>query len=183
MDEQTKFLRLIAERLDSANVPYMITGSMAMAFYSQPRMTRDLDLVVEMNMADADRLVGLFTDDCYIDRDAVRDAISRSSMFNVIHKEWTAKADFIVRKNQEYRKVEFARRRKVSVEQMDVSVVSIEDLILSKLVWRKQSRSELQLADVCQLMAANKELDWDYLRKWAKELSVEEGLSEAESHA
>jgi hypothetical protein len=104
-------------------------------------------------------------------------------MFNVIHKEWMAKADFIVRKNQEYRIVEFARRRKVSVEQVDVSIVSIEDLILSKLVWRRQSQSELQLTDVRQLIATNRELDWDYLRKWAKELGVEGGLAEAESHA
>jgi hypothetical protein len=183
MDEQLDFLKLIAARLDSCGMPYMITGSMAMAIYSQPRMTRDIDLVVELNPADGDRLVELFREDCYIDSEAVRDAITRASMFNVIHKEWTAKADFIVRKNQEYRKVEFARRRKVLVEQANVWVVSIEDLILSKLVWRGQSRSELQLTDVRQLITSNPKLDWAYLRRWAIELRVEEALSEAESNA
>lgn len=126
MDEQTKFIRLIVARLNANCIPYMITGSIAMAIYSQPRMTRDIDLVVELDPANGDRLVELFREDCYIDGKAVKDAIDRTSMFNVIHKEWFAKADFIVRKNQEYRKVEFARRRKVSIEQVDVSVVSVE---------------------------------------------------------
>ena len=183
MDEQLEFLKLIASRLDGAGLPYMMTGSMAMAIYSQPRMTRDIDLVVDLNPADGDRLVGLFREDCYIDGEAVKDAINRASMFNVVHKEWTTKADFIVRKNEEYRKVEFARRRKVSVEQVDVSVVSVEDLILSKLVWSKESHSELQLTDVRQLVASNLGLDWEYLRKWAIKLGVEQALSEAESNA
>ena len=177
MDEQTKFVRLIAARLDAGGIPYMITGSIAMAIYSQPRMTRDIDLVVELDPANGDKLLALFKEDCYIDDKAVKDAINRPSMFNVIHKEWSAKADFIVRKDQEYRKVEFSRRRKISIEQADVSVVSVEDLILSKLVWRKESQSELQLADVRRLLASNPGLDWDYLKKWAIELGVEEGLS------
>ncbi|MCX6831533.1 MAG: hypothetical protein NT028_05265 [candidate division Zixibacteria bacterium] len=183
MNEQLDFLKLIASRLDGAGMPYMITGSMAMAVYSQPRMTRDIDLVVDLNPADGDRLVGLFREDCYIDGEAVKDAINRASMFNVIHKEWTAKADFIIRKNEEYRKVEFARRRKVSVAQVDVWVVSVEDLILSKLVWRGQSRSELQLTDVRQLITSNPGLDWNYLRKWATELGVEGTLWEMKNNA
>jgi hypothetical protein len=182
MDEQLDFLKLIASRLDGAGMPYMMTGSMAMAIYSLPRMTRDIDLVVDLNPVDGDRLVGLFREDCYIDGEAVKDAINRASMFNVVHKEWTTKADFIVRKNEEYRKVEFARRRKVSVEQSNVWVVSIEDLILSKLVWRKVSRSELQLTDVRQLITSNPGLNWDYLRKWASELGVEDALFEIESN-
>jgi hypothetical protein len=179
MDEQTKFIRLIATRLDEGGIPYMMTGSMAMAIYSQPRMTRDIDLVVELDPANGDRFVELFREDCYIDDKAVKDAINRTSMFNVIHKEWSAKADFIVRKNQEYRKVEFFRRRKVSIEQVDVSVVSVEDLILSKLVWSKESRSELQLMDVRRLIASNPGLDWDYLNKWAIELGIDGTLQEA----
>jgi len=157
----------------------MITGSMAMAIYSLPRMTRDIDLVVEVKPSDVDRVVELFKKDCYIDRDAVRDAINSASMFNVIHREWMTKADFIVKKDEVYRKEEFARRRRVSLGNMNIFVVSIEDLILSKLIWRKQSRSELQLADVRQLIAMNAVLDWDYLNRWGKVLGVDAGLHEA----
>jgi len=96
MDEQLEFLKLIASRLDSAGIPYMMTGSMAMAIYSIPRMTRDIDLVVEVTPADVDRIVGLFSEDCYIDQDSVRQAVRAHGMFNIIHNDWVIKADFII---------------------------------------------------------------------------------------
>jgi len=67
VDEQLEFVKLIASRLDSAGIPYMITGSVAMAVYSVPRMTRDIDLVVELKPGDVDKIVDLFSEDCYID--------------------------------------------------------------------------------------------------------------------
>ena len=173
MDEQLEFVKLIASRLDSVDIPYMMTGSMAMAVYSVPRMTRDVDLVVEIKPVDVDKIVDLFSEDCYIDRDSVRQAVDAHSMFNIIHNEWVVKADFIIRKDEEYRREEFARRQKVVIGDMTISVVSAEDLILSKLVWGKKSQSELQLLDVRQMISVVSELDWKYMRKWAVVLGVD----------
>lgn len=47
MSDQLEFLELIVSRLDGAGIPYMLTGSVAMSIYAGPRMTRDIDLVVE----------------------------------------------------------------------------------------------------------------------------------------
>jgi hypothetical protein len=49
MDEQLEFVKQIAERLATAGIEYMMTGSMAMAIYASPRMTRDVDVVVDRN--------------------------------------------------------------------------------------------------------------------------------------
>lgn len=173
MDEQLEFVKLIASRLDSVDIPYMMTGSMAMAVYSVPRMTRDVGLVVEIKPVDVDKIVDLFSEDCYIDRDSVRQAVDAHSIFNIIHNQWVVKADLIIRKNEEYRREEFARRQKIVIGDMTISVVSAEDLILSKLVWGKKSQSELQLLDVRQIISAVSELDWKYMRKWAVVLGVD----------
>lgn len=178
MDEQQQFIRLIASRLDSAGIPYMLTGSMAMAVYSIPRMTRDIDLVVEVEASDVDRLFNLFSKDCYIDRETVKEAINAHSMFNIIHNKWVIKADFIIRKNEEYRKEEFFRRRKVLIEDTPLYIVSPEDLILSKLVWGKQLISDLQLVDVRQMISVILNLDWQYIKKWAVILGVDSALEE-----
>ncbi|HSR66736.1 MAG TPA: hypothetical protein VLU25_02250 [Acidobacteriota bacterium] len=53
-------------------------------------------------------------------------------------------------------------------------VDSPEDLLLSKLVWAKQGDSELQKRDIRNLLESVRDLDFDYLRQWAKELSVHE---------
>ena len=48
MSEELAVLKLVSERLKSAGIPYMITGSIASNFYAVPRMTRDVDLVIEL---------------------------------------------------------------------------------------------------------------------------------------
>lgn len=110
MNQQLEFLGFVVRRLDDAGVPHMLTGSVAMSLYGQPRMTRDIDLVVECAATDAAAWVRMFGGECYISPEAVADAIARGGMFNVIHNEGVAKADFIVRRDDEYRRVEFARR-------------------------------------------------------------------------
>ena len=71
MEEQLEFLRLIAARLHAAGIPYMVTGSLAQAVWAVPRMTRSIDVVVEVGPADAQRVIALFAGDCVIDEDAV----------------------------------------------------------------------------------------------------------------
>lgn len=48
----------------------MLTGSMAMALYATPRMTRDVDVVIECRPEDSGRIAGLFQSDCYVTRRA-----------------------------------------------------------------------------------------------------------------
>jgi hypothetical protein len=143
-------------------------------------MTRDIDFVVEVQHGDVDRLVSAFSRECLIDAEAVRGAINRSSMFNVIHRDWATKVDFVVKRSSRYRQTEFDRRQKTIVSGVNCYVVSIEDLILSKLVWRQDSRSELQLLDIRALLRSHHQIDRGYLLEWAKELGVSSDLLEAE---
>jgi hypothetical protein len=178
VSEELKFLELIAVRLDSVGIPYMLTGSMAMMFYALPRMTRDVDLVLECHADDVPGLVDAFSVDCYIDAATVRESVKSRSMFNVIHNEWAMKADFILRKHDVYRELEFRRRRKMVLGEFSVSVVSVEDLILSKLLWAAGSGSEFQYRDVSTMLASVAEIDDEYLDTWATQLGVRKKLSE-----
>ena len=183
MNEQLEFAKLIATRLDAAGVPYMLTGSMALAVYATPRMTRDVDLVIECTNEDVDTLVRSFEADCYVSRDAVSDAVERRSMFNVIHDEWVVKADFIVRKDSEYRATELSRRRRLKIEDAELSVVAPEDLVLSKLVWWRDSDSDGQRLDIVAILESVAELDQDYLESWARTLGVADLLAKVKPDA
>ena len=159
-----------ARRLDHAGFAYMLTGSLAMNFYAVPRMTRDIDIVVELSVADIDRVVQSFSPDYYVSRAAVSEAVDGRGMFNLIHQQSIIKVDFIVRKDSSYRKLEFKRRQRGTVEGCDLWIVSKEDLILSKLYWAKDSNSEMQLGDVRRLLATGS--DETYLNEWAPALEV-----------
>ena len=169
-------LGLVGNRLTAGGLSFMLTGSFAMAHYATPRMTRDIDLVVALRLADIDELVAAFVGDFYIDADTARDAIESERLFNLMHYGSGIKVDFIVRKSSEYRVLEFSRRQRVAIGAVETWIVSREDLILSKLVWARDGGSELQRRDVHQLLGGS--VDTDYLRKWARVLGVESLLEE-----
>ncbi len=164
----------VARRLDGAAIPYMLTGSLAMNYYAQPRMTRDIDLVIAVQLGEVDALAAAFEHGYYISKEAAEDAVRRASLFNVIHNESVVKVDLVVRKPDPYRLMEFSRRRSVQVAGFQVWIVSREDLILSKLVWARPTQSELQLRDVRNLLTSA--VEEDYLKHWAGELGVQAEL-------
>ena len=178
MSEELEVLKEVARRLTGAGIPYMITGSIAANFYSIPRMTRDIDLVVELGDAGVARLVATLRDDFYVDLAAVEGAVRERGMFNAIHTRHIVKVDFVVRKDSDYRREEFARRTAVSVEGSQIFMVTAEDLILSKLDWARDTRSEIQLTDVRNLLTSVEGLDRAYLSRWAARLGLDALLRE-----
>ncbi len=172
-------MKIMAGRLTLADVAYMVTGSIAMNHYAVQRMTRDIDLVVDLSAADADRVCDLFEDDFYVDKDAVRHAVESRAVFNMIHTALVVKVDVVVRKETEYRRTEFARRRRVAIEGQELCVAAPEDLILSKLEWARESRSAIQLADVRNLVESVVDLDREYLAGWTRRLGLDAVYQEA----
>jgi hypothetical protein len=170
MQTELDIVRDVSQRLDRAGIAYMLTGSMAMNYYAQPRMTRDIDVVVALAPADADKIVDLFHPDYYVSEEAVRDSILSESIFNLIHNESVIKVDFIVRKNTPYRHAEFDRRQQIKIDNFSTWIASKEDLIISKLFWAKDSDSEIQMRDVQNLVATG--CDAAYIDNWTRELGL-----------
>src|SRR5712672_454033 len=98
-------VRDISRRFEQAGIPYMLTGSMAMNYYAQPRMTRDIDVVIAISQDDVGRIVALFRPD-YVSEESIRESLAHESIFNLIHQESVIKVDCIIRKSSEYRKTE-----------------------------------------------------------------------------
>jgi hypothetical protein len=176
---ELEILGVVSDRLTAQGLAFMLTGSFALAFYATPRMTRDLDLVVALVESDVENLVAAFEADFYIDADAARTAVRTEQMFNLMHLASGIKVDLIVRKAAPYRQLEFSRRQSVDLAGTRTWIVSREDLILSKLVWARDSGSELQLRDVRALLDAT--ADPGYLQDWATRLGVSALLEKVSS--
>ncbi len=138
-------------------------------------MTRDIDLVVAFYLKDAARIETVLGEEYYVSPDAAREAVLHQTSFNAIHQVTLMKVDFMIRKQEDYRQHEFTRRVRVRVENFNLWLVSKEDLILSKLHWARESRSERQLADVENLIATG--CDVDYLRQWSARLNLTDMLT------
>jgi hypothetical protein len=106
--------------------------------------------------------------------EALASAVAEDFMFNAIHEEAIIKVDFVCRKNDAFRMLEFERRQQVSIGDFKTWIVSREDLILSKLFWAKDSQSQTPRQDVIDLLSAG--CDIEYLRRWALQLDVSSEL-------
>lgn len=167
----------VVRRLESAGFDYMLTGSVAMNYYAEPRMTRDIDIVIALDGTDSGKVIEIFKDSYYLSTDAVLNAVRERKMFNLVHYESVVKVDLIVRKESEYRRLEFDRRQPIQVGELATWIVSKEDLILSKLSWAQDSQSEMQLNDVKNLLTTKPDLD--YLRNWSTKLGLDMMLQES----
>src|ERR1043166_3619819 len=177
-NEQLAFLRLVVNRVEDASIPYFITGSIALAVYATPRMTRDIDVVVDCDERGAAALATAFVVDSYASPEAAREAVRTTGMFNVIHNESLLKADFIIRKRDALTDEQFTRRRSIDLGGFSASVISPEDLILAKLSWSREMHSARQLEDVRAIIAAAPHLDWRYLSTWSVRIGVDEVLDQ-----
>ena len=169
-------VRDLSERFDALHVPFMLTGSLAMSFYAMPRMTRDIDFVLDLQPGDAPRLVTALENDYYIALESVQSALRLQRQFNIIHQESVIKVDCIIRKETEFAVAEFTRRQPLASGDLRTTIVTKEDLILAKLAWARRSRSETQLKDVSNLLARG--YDREYVEGWADRLGLRDSLEE-----
>jgi predicted nucleotidyltransferase len=176
MHNELDILRDVTKRFQEAGIQYMLTGSFALNYYAEPRMTRDIDIVVALTPQDADSVVALFEGNYYVPRNAVVRAITNQTLFNIIHSESIFKVDCIVRKDTEYRRLEFERRQRIEVDGIEIWIVSKEDLIISKLLWAKDSHSDFQLRDVRNLLKSGH--DADYVKRWTRKFDLDDLLRE-----
>jgi hypothetical protein len=148
----------------------MISGSIAMNLYAIPRLTRDVDIVLELESVEVDEFLALF-ENTYFSKESVFQEVERKGMFNIIDFETGFKVDFILRKETEYGRVAFHRKKLIDEFNTKVYVISIEDLIIAKLMWIQQLQSEKQMDDIRNLLE-NPDIDKDYLTSWIGKLKI-----------
>ena len=166
------FFQKITDVLDQYQIPYMLSGSIALGLYTVPRMTRDIDFIVHLEAKNLDLFVDSFKDGFYCDRDSVKEAMEGPvKMFNIIDHATGYKADFVVLKDDPFRLEEFNRRLKVTYFGKNIYVVSPEDLLISKLIWIQDFQSAVQIEDIKSLLVADN-LDWEYIARWIKQLKL-----------
>jgi hypothetical protein len=173
---------MVAARLGSAGIPFMLTGSVAAAFHGAGRATMDIDLVIDATPDQLRALVAsLAAPDLYVSADAAMEALELESMFNVVDTATGWKADLIIRKSRPFSQAEFARRRPFEFDGAALWVATVEDLIVAKLEWAKLGASARQIEDVtAMLRVAGGAVDVGYLDRWIAELDLGEQWKAAE---
>jgi hypothetical protein len=171
--------RAVVDALESAEIDYLVVGSTAAAAWGVARTTRDVDLVALMSASNVQDLVGrLDADSFYVPVDDALRAGRDSGSFNVLHTTSGGKVDvFVARHDDEFTRSRMERKVRSQVLGVQAWIATPEDVVLAKLKWRLESRSEVQWRDCTEIVATQK-LDEPYLRHWAPVLGITDDLDE-----
>jgi len=166
--------RAVLGLLEALGFRWYLTGSWALAAYAEPRMTRDIDVVIDATDADYEgRIRSVFSPDFL-----VNDPIDLGGrwMGGLIHKREIVRVDLIFGRMDRWSRIALDRRRLVPHPTLgEVWIASPEDLILGKLEW-SEGTSELQLRDVRSIIRLTDDLDWAYLERYAGFLGIGDRL-------
>jgi hypothetical protein len=184
--ERLGALARLAQALDALGLVYVVGGSLASARWGIPRLTNDVDVVIDLPPDRLEPLLDGLEDGFYVDRLAAESAARQKGSFNVISRGDFTKVDVFVHDGSPWQRSQLARRRlerlPETVSPDPVYLSSAEDTVLAKLVWFEKGHrvSDRQWRDVLGVLRVQgPSLDMAYLQSWAEAQGVSDLLAQA----
>jgi hypothetical protein len=172
--EQLEVLAFAIRTLENLRLPYMVVGSYGSMAYGEIRSTRNVDIVVDLRMADVPALAAAFKAEpgFYLYESAIAAAVGAGSQFNIIHVTSGNKIDFILPRPDAYGREQLARRQRVWItREVEGYTASPEDIVLGKLWYYSLGESEKHVTDIAAIWKS-RSLDVAYIERWAPALSA-----------
>ena len=148
--ELKAFFSYVIEVLENLGIPYMVVGGFAAILYGEPRLTIDVDIVVDMKPEHIKPLVAAFpVPDYYVSEEGIRDSLQRSYPFNIIQPATGAKVDLVPLPRDPFTRSAFQRRQRLEYDEAGRSATFItpEDIIVAKLIAHRETGSDKHLRD------------------------------------
>jgi len=149
---EPNLFQIFVRRLNKAKVRYMVTGAVACIIYGEPRLTHDIDLVIELRNEDAKKILeGFPQDEFYCPPLEMIELEIRRPMrghFNLVHHATGFKADLYLLGQDELHQWAMPNRKRYDIEGEPIWLAPPEYVILRKLEYYREGGSEKHLKDI-----------------------------------
>jgi hypothetical protein len=180
--ELKAFFTYVIEVLESLDIPYMVVGGFAAIFYGEPRLTIDVDIIIDMHREHIRPFVDAFPiPDYYISEEGVRDSLWRRYPFNVVQPTTGAKVDLVPLPRDPFTRAAFQRRQRMVYDEAGRSAAFItpEDIVVAKLVAYRETGSDKHLRDARGVLVTQwGELDLEVIHRSVRESGVLDQFTE-----
>ncbi|MBN1625037.1 MAG: nucleotidyl transferase AbiEii/AbiGii toxin family protein [Deltaproteobacteria bacterium] len=158
-------LARIAIELKKADLPYMIIGGQAVLLYGTPRMTKDIDITLGVDIGFLeDILPSLDAMDLKIIPEDYKTFAEKTYVLPTKDETSGIRVDFIFSFTP-YERQAISNSRAVLLKGTNVMFASAEDVIIHKIFAGRPR----DLEDVRSILLKTPELDREYIRKWLSE--------------
>jgi predicted nucleotidyltransferase len=163
-----QLLKKIARRLDEDKIPYMIIGGQAVLVYGRPRLTRDIDITLGIdidNFSLAEKVCRKLR--LKVLPEKPKEFAGQTNVLPAEEPRSKIRVDFIF-SFTEYEAQAIKRAKKVIMDEYPVKFASPEDVIIHKMLAQRSIDTE----DVRSILIRNKgSLDLKYIKKWLLKFS------------
>ena len=140
---------LYTDILNKYEIPYFVTGSVASIVYGDPRLTHDIDLVINLNNLDIDIFLKAFPSDQFYcpPEDVIRTEYNRSASghFNLIHHETGFKADIYLTGQEQLQLWAMQNSKQIDFANSKINIAPPEYVIIKKLEFYKEGNAQKHL--------------------------------------
>jgi hypothetical protein len=169
-------LSLFLARLESVGAPYMVTGATAAIIYGQPRVTNDLDVVLDLDDTTRPALLRAFLEaEFYVPPESIiraEQARAHRGHFNLIHHESGYKADIYLAGSDPLHAWALPLRRRLPwAPGVTLAVAPPEYVVLRKLEYFREGGSAKHPADIRAIREITG-LDEAVLAPWLERLGL-----------
>ena len=185
--QEAELIHAFVEPLNRSGLTYMVTGSIAVIVMGEPRLTHDVDIVIRLGHDDCARLPSIFPEDRYYcpPLETIRLEAARETRghFNLIHLPTGGKADLYPVGKDPLHLWALLRRLKVDCHGATIFLAPPEYVVVRKLQYYVEGRSQKHLQDIAQVLKGVAEtIDRPALHEWIDRLGLQHVWREIETN-
>lgn len=149
---ELNLFQVFTEKLNTLNIPYMVTGSVAAIVYGEPRLTHDIDLVLTLPSSRVDAFCKLFPQDqFYCPPPEILEAESlkeNRGHCNLVHHDSGFKADIFFAGQDSFMNWALEHVNNIVFLSTLLPLAPVEYVIIKKLEYYSEGQSPKHLADI-----------------------------------
>jgi predicted nucleotidyltransferase len=163
--ELKNLIEKIAKEFEKYRIAYMIIGGQAVLIYGEPRLTKDIDITIGANIDRYKDVLNVVQNLNLkiLPKDPYK-FVKETMVLPILDERTGIRIDLIF-SFSEYEREALKRVNKIKIDNTYVSYISVEDLIIHKII----SGRERDIEDLKIILIKNKRIDEKYILKWLKE--------------
>jgi len=156
----------VARGLDRLGIPYMLIGGQAVLHYGEPRLTKDIDITLGVDIERLGDMLGMVSDlGLAVTRADIEAFAKLTRVLPCMDPTTGLRVDFIF-SFMEYERQAIARAVKKTIGGAQVNVASLEDVVILKVAAGRPR----DLEDVLSMLLKNPKRDDGYIIGWLRQM-------------
>ncbi len=160
----------VLDVLHELEIPYVLVGAFSVNYYGLVRSTHDADFVAVFNRGQVTAIMEKLGESFRLDPQMSFESATGTTRYIVQYlgsPEAPLQIEFFRLSDDEFDLQRFARRKQVQVLGRPAYLLTVEDVVVTKLRWYQALKRSKDKDDVRGVIAVQGDcLDWDYIRRW-----------------